>query len=523
MKHYKFYITLFFCFFAWNMTKADLYYWVAFTNKDNTPYSFSQPDEFLSARAISRRSQQNIAIDSTDLPVNKTYIDSVLTYNCKYIHQSKWLNGITIQTADSTNIDKIRQCPFVKSVELTQDPAHLIYSAPKAKKYGQTLEEVEIDPGFAKEQNQQINLIELHETGFRGKDKLIAIFDTGFPNAMDYFSQLDIVNAYNISYPDLSPYDYSLDQHGLSCLSIMGLNIDGTFVGTAPEASFVLFVTEITETESLVELDHLVRGLEMADSMGVDVANISLGYSEMDDSTTSFIYADMNGKTARCSQAAQIASEKGMIVCAAAGNEGNDEWHYITAPADAENILTVGSVNQMGYHSHFSAYGPTSDNRIKPIVCAMGSSTVFFRNNQLYRGNGTSFSCPIIAGATASLWSALPDLTNTEIMQRIINSANQCNRPDNILGYGIPDYWKAYNGESSLENLRAEGIEIQYFNNEIIIKSDIPCKITLYNICGQVVMSRHSQKMATIDNLIRGIYIIEIKTDNNTLRQKILL
>ena len=144
-----------------------------------------------------------------------------------------------------------------------------------------------------------------------------------------------------------------------------------------------------------------------------------------------------------------------MLVVVAAGNEGNKSWHYISAPADAEKILTVGAVNIDDSIAAFSSWGPTYDGRIKPEVCATGNRTALIspEDNSVVYGNGTSFACPIIAGMAACLWSALPNANNAEIRERIIQSADRYYEPHDQYGYGIPNAWKAYNQTTNIPNV----------------------------------------------------------------------
>ena len=135
----------------------------------------------------------------------------------------------------------------------------------------------------------------------------------------------------------------------------------------------------------------------------------------------------------------------------AMGNDGNNDWHYLSTPADADNILSVGAVNTDGTIAQFSSYGPTADGRIKPEVCAVGKNTLLINpaNNENRISNGTSFACPLIAGMAACLWSALPDASNTEIRERIIRSADRYSEPHEQYGYGIPNAWLAYKGDET--------------------------------------------------------------------------
>nr|MBP6403912.1 S8 family peptidase [Bacteroidia bacterium] len=172
-----------------------------------------------------------------------------------------------------------------------------------------------------------------------------------------------------------------------------------------------------------------------------DLISSSLGYSTFDDSTMSHTYADMNGNTCPASIGADIAASKGILVLVSAGNLGNSAWHYISAPSDADSVLSVGSVDSAGYKSGFSSWGPSSDGNVKPNVAAKGSQTTIANTDgSIGQGSGTSFSCPVLAGSAACLWQAHPGKTNMEVLHAIEQSANYFNTPGDSLGYGIPNF-----------------------------------------------------------------------------------
>ena len=76
---------------------------------------------------------------------------------------------------------------------------------------------------------------------------------------------------------------------------------------------------------------------------------------------------------------------------------------------------------------------------------AWGSPVSVFSGRGLVINDvGTSFSSPLVAGLVACLWQALPDKTAKEIIDLVRRSANQYQRPDNVYGYGVPNFWKAY-------------------------------------------------------------------------------
>ncbi len=445
-----------------NFLFADSYYFfVQFKDKNNSPYSLDNPAAYLSSKSIQRRSEQQIAIDSTDLPVNATYINQVVNQGVSFHSSSKWMNGITVITNDSSLMGLIRPLSFVKRVEytgkiLTAQPAPALRTKrmdpEDAQEFEHDVEPVyELEYGYAAAQLNQLNGKALHDMGYTGKDILIGVLDAGFRNVdtNPAFDSLRIQNRLSgiKSIIDPSVNVYQEDTHGANVLSIMAGNLPGQFVGVAPHASYWLIQTEYVPTEYMVEVDFWVRGLEFADSLGVDVINSSLGYTEFDDISMNFTYADMNGQVSRASRAAYLASRKGIIVCTSAGNDGNKAWKYISSPADADGILTVGAVNSSGTIAAFSSFGPTADSRIKPEVCATGWGTtlVDLNGNLVFNGNGTSYSSPIIAGLAACYLQyckeQLPQSYSVDLIrQHIINSTDRFSSPDNQYGYGIPDF-----------------------------------------------------------------------------------
>ncbi len=154
----------------------------------------------------------------------------------------------------------------------------------------------------------------------------------------------------------------------------------------------------------------------------------------------------MDGKTTFISRGAEIAFSRGMIVVNSAGNEGDAAWHYISAPADAASVLSIGAVNATGVIASFSSYGPTSDNRVKPDVCAQGAGVYIINpSGTIATSNGTSFSSPVLTGVVACLWQAFPTKTNAEIIKMVKESAHLYTSPTAQEGYGIPNFETVYN------------------------------------------------------------------------------
>ncbi len=437
-------------------------YWVGFTDKQGTVGTLSEPEQYLSERAIQRRIRQNIAIDSTDLPVSKLYTDSLHRLGYKILFVSKWNNGVTVEVPDEADVaEQLKNLGFVDSVQCTHRTKYnpIGWLTPHRKRgwivrqdVNYSAEDDASDFGAAKAQASLINANLLHRLGFAGKGILIAMADDAFTN-VDKISSFDyvrerILGTYNVVEPDEQDVfnAYQDESHGSLCFSLMGA-VRTDFRGTAPDASFYLMRTEIDGIEAEREADAQATAFEIADSLGADVISSSLGYLEpFDDPASHRFYSEMNGRVYRNSIAANMAARKGMVVCVAAGNEGNTEWHYIDSPADADSILAIGAVRVNGQRANFSSFGPSADGRIKPDIVSMGQANAVIDpyTDEVRYGNGTSFATPIMAGGVASLWSALPELTAMQIREIVINSASQTDKPDYELGYGIPNLWKAY-------------------------------------------------------------------------------
>lgn len=427
-------------------SNAQDFYWVGFSDKNNTEFSISQPESFLSERAIQRRLNQNIPIDSLDLPVNSNYIDSVLNIGATYVHQSKWLNGITVQTNQHSFKENVSRLPFVKEIQLTK-PAIQTKSAINKFIEFKLADPAPIDTSKYGESVFQTGILNgqfLHNQNFKGQGMHIAVLDAGFLNADKYeaFDSLwqnnQILGTRDFVEPDSEIFD--THYHGMSVLSCIGGNVPGRLLGTAPKASFWLLRSEDGSSEFIIEEDNWVAAAEFADSAGVDVINSSLGYYMFDDSAMNHTYSDMDGNTTRVTRAANIAASKGMLVFSSAGNEGNDPWKYIIAPSDGDSVIGVGAVDKNGTPAPFTSFGPASDNETKPNISAIGWKTYLQRSNgSLGYANGTSFSSPVMAGMATCLWQANPTAMAWQVKLALEQSAHLYNNPDSLLGFGIPD------------------------------------------------------------------------------------
>lgn len=424
-----------------------LKYRVSLTDKTATTYSLSRPEEFLSQKAIERRQKQRLAIDSTDLPVCRTYIDAIQAKGVKVVAQGKWENFVTVSCNGPKQIEAIAGLPFVRKTEK-------VWTAPdKSKPSMATTRDSLINKpaktdslyGPADAQIRISNGNKLHEAGFKGEGMTVAVIDAGYHN-MDRIKAMKNIRVLGVKdFVNPAADIYAESSHGLCVLSCMAMNKPKVMVGTAPEASYWLLRSEDEYSENPVEEDYWAAAIEFADSVGVDVINTSLGYYTFDDKSQNYQYRDLTGHTALMSRQASHIADKGMVLVCSAGNAGAGPWKKITPPGDAENVLTVGAIDKNAVLATFSSVGNTTDNRVKPDIVAVGfEADVMGTNGVLRKANGTSFSSPIMCGMVTCLWQACPQLTAKEIIELVRRSGDRTTFPDNIYGYGVPDLWKAY-------------------------------------------------------------------------------
>lgn len=425
---------------------------VYLNDKGGSDFSIDRPEEFLSEKAIARRLKQNIAITEADLPISRSYMDSLIVAGVTPIVHSRWLVTVVVESRDSFAIEQVANLSIVDSVKWVWKGkvSGGACDIDRQEVESTNSEDVFLDEpyGYAHKQIKMLNGIKLHDKGYRGQGMTVAVIDAGFRNVdkLDAFKHLKIVGTRNFVLPEESVFEE--DDHGTKVLSCMAANTRGLMIGTAPEASYWLLKSEDSRSEFPIEEDYWAAAVEFADSVGVDVVSSSLGYFTYDAEGMGYCQTALDGKTALISKMAQLASEKGILLFCSAGNEGNGSWEKITFPSDAAGVLTVGSITSDKKKSIFSSTGFTSDYRIKPDVVALGTgSCVIDPSGNIRYANGTSFSTPILAGLGVCLWQALPWLSNQEIIELLKESSSQSRRPDAELGYGIPDVFKAYKKE----------------------------------------------------------------------------
>jgi subtilisin family serine protease len=378
------------------------------------------------------------------------------------------------------------------------------------------------------------------------------MMDAGFDLlSHQVFSSMNIIATWDFvnGDPDVeNGGDMGNGSHGTSTLSLIGGFYEGELIGPAFGADFILAKTENTESETPVEEDNWIAALEWADSIGVDVTSTSLSYTDFDPPFQGYTWEDMDGNTARITIGADLAVKLGIFVANSAGNYGSDPNHNtLGAPADGDSVIAVGSVTSSGARSSFSSVGPTVDGRIKPDLMAMGSNNYVACNSYVncYNdwGSGTSWSCPMLAGAAALLLEIDPSLTPMQLSTLLKSTASNSNTPNNQYGWGIINTFAAAQSLMTNTNYQNEVPENFYilenypnpFNPSTKIRFSIPerskVKLTLNDILGREIKTLFNEeinpgvKEVELDgtNLASGVYLIRMVTNNYQKTLKISL
>ena len=425
--------------------------WVFFTDKgifDLGEYrsALNRATNTLTERAARRRAKtmKPNLVDFRDLPVDHTYVNEISKYQAKLRQKSRWLNAASFEITVS-ELGKVSELDFVRSIGPVlggkRKPVPPQVPPPKPQKGPSKFD---LDYGASYAQLQQLNVPAVHNLGYKGQGVLACMMDTGYRKDHQAFqlaysegrvlAEWDFIN--NDGDTQNEPGDPSgQHHHGTYTWSTLGGAADGNLYGPAYGAYFILAKTEDISMEDSIEEDNWVAGMEWADSIGAGVISSSLAYIDW------YTYSDLDGNTAVTTQAADIAAERGIVVCNAMGNSGPGSG-TLMAPADADSILACGAVDASGNLAWFSSRGPTYDGRTKPEVVARGVSTrcadPYSVNGYTYV-SGTSLSTPLIGGCAALILSAHPNWTPMQVREATMMTASRADYPDNNYGWGIPD------------------------------------------------------------------------------------
>ncbi len=425
--------------------------WVFFTDKgifDSEEYrsALNRAKNALTQKAAQRRAKtmRPSLVDFRDLPVDRSYVDEILKYQAELRHQSKWLNAASFEIPIS-RLEEISQLDFVRSIKSVW--AGMRKPMPPQVPPEEPLEgqsKLGLNYGASYAQLQQLNVPSVHDLGHSGQGVLVCMMDTGYRKDHRAFqlayaegrvlAEWDFVNSDGNTQNEAGDPS-TQHNHGTYTWSALGGAADGYLYGPAYEASFILAKTEDVSMEEPIEEDNWMAGMEWADSIGADVISSSLCYIDW------YTYSDLDGNTAVITIAADMAAERGIVVCNAMGNSGPGSGTLLPA-ADADSIIACGAVSSSGSIASFSSKGPTYDGRTKPEVCARGVSTTCadpYDTTDYTTASGTSLSTPLIGGCAALILSAHPNWTPMQVREAMMMTASRAGSPDNTYGWGIPD------------------------------------------------------------------------------------
>jgi subtilisin family serine protease len=392
--------------------------------------------EFTPA-AVRRRlaARPSRPFDEKDLPLHRPYVKTLEQDGVEFRAFSRWLNAVSLMV-DRTQLGRLKTHPFVESIRRVSGSAEgpMPDTEPAARTFAPL--------GFYGEsyrQLEQIQAIDLHAEGYTGDGVIVAIFDTGFWRTHEALTGVNVIAEWDFINDDgvteNEPGDLSYQHnHGTSCLSLLAGYTPNVLIGCAYDAQYLIAKTEDVSQEEPIEEDWWIEAAEWADSLGAQIISSSLCYNDW------YTYEDMDGETAPITICADQAAANGIVVVNAAGNSGASDWKYILAPADGDSVITAGAVDSLGYRAYFSSQGPTYDGRIKPTIMAQGYATYVadpYGETDYLRGSGTSFACPLIAGALALVLEKNPTWTAREVLDAIKATGTLAASPDTLSGWGI--------------------------------------------------------------------------------------
>jgi serine protease AprX len=445
--------------------------WIAFADKGESGpaglmLALDRARRELSPRSLARRTRLGISplVDYRDLPLAPAYLDALRERGITPFGTSRWLNQVAVMLP-AGRLAEVAQLPFVDRLRPVERATRMRDVPDDASPIGRAAAPDcgdcaratnSINYGLNTAAVQQLNVPAVHDSGYIGTGVLVCIIDDGFNFHYTHEALAPVVIAPGFE-RDFVDSDWSAQDtvgftcctHGAEVMGCIAGNKPGTYVGTAPGAKYALARTEVDVSETPVEMVYWGMAAEWADSLGADEITTSLGYNQFDGGVGNYTYANMDGRTTIVSQNAEIAASKGILVLAAAGNEGGNSWGKILAPADVngDSLIAVGAVNSSGVRTGFSSVGPSADGRIKPDLMALGqSNSVIVPNgtpNAYGTGSGTSFATPLLAGLAACLIQARPHFAPQSIIRALRETASRAASPDTFMGYGIPDGLKA--------------------------------------------------------------------------------
>lgn len=502
--------------------------WVFFSDKGPATVTAKLSQrQWISERASARIERRGAPYNpQDDWPVYERYKRRLEAAGMTIRSESRWLNAVagTVAPKNLQAVANLACVSRLQAVALYERILPVEHKGPPPQPArSSALGAAEFDYGPSAGQIVAIQADRLHAIGLDGSGVYAGFLDTGFDLSRAVFDSLRVIGTHDFINGDDDVGDGDRDQmkHGTATLSVCGGYAPGELIGVAPRASYAVAKTEVNSSETAIEEDYWVAGLEWIDSLGCDLASSSLGYTDW------YTYADMNGHTAVTTIEAEKAAARGLMVVNSAGNEGNKAWHYIIAPSDGDSVLAVGATTIDGFRVLFSSAGPTADGRIKPDVMAPGANVwSASAGSDSYSGqDGTSFSAPLVTGVCALLLQQNPSLTPYELIELLHKTATRNDRPDTLMGWGIVQ--AAWAAGLDVANENGTGVELWPNPMDDLVRIVLPAsdpegesRVWIYTVSGQLVHAGTFAGHSTIwqghnddgGTVASGVYLVLVRT-----------
>ena len=281
----------------------------------------------------------------------------------------------------------------------------------------------------------------LWEAGLDGTGVRIAIVDTGIDAEHPDFDGRVAVTA---DFTGEGPQD--MHGHGTHCAGIAAGSGDasaGRYRGVAPGAS--IYAAKVLRADGGGLMSDVMAGIEWAVDQAVQVISLSLGGPGPSDGTDAL------------SEMCNAATEAGVVLCVAAGNDGPAPY-TVGPPGSAQQVITIGAIDDADRVGQFSSRGPTADGRAKPDIVFPGVDIVAARaadtrmgtvvGEHYVSGTGTSMAAPHAAGLCALLLQAEPTLTPQTIKACLMQTAIDLGHDAYAQGKGRADAQRAWKNDT---------------------------------------------------------------------------
>lgn len=377
-------------------------------------------------------------------PVAPSYLQRLRAAGVHPVVKSRWLHAVSASLAP-TQRATVEDLPFVQTVQpvavgvpaARAEPSSGASSSP----FSPPAEDLHLGP--SRSHLSHMNAVEPLARGLDGRGVRVGFLDAHFRGlqhpAFGSLRREDRLVALR-SFPDGTQNG----KHGAAVAAVTMGRAPGRLVGPAHGAEAVAATTEYTPSERNVEEDYFVAGLEWLSRHGVDVVNVSIGYTTFDEGQDDYSPSDLDGDTALTTRAVDQAAKRGITVVVSAGNSGcaspDNCWYYVNTPADADSAIAVGATTPDSTLANFSSRGPTADGRIKPDVVVQGTNVLApWDDGEYTRVGGTSFASPQVTGVVAQMLQINPSLSPIQVRRLLRQTASQAQSPNNRMGWGIVD------------------------------------------------------------------------------------